>query len=382
MKILYICYEYPPYKHGGIGSYTKTIAEQMVALGHEVSVLGVYDIDKDANEIINGVNVIRLKSKKRFFLKRNKLLNSIFLIKERFWFGDIVNKYVNEHSIDIVESHDFIAPIFTKIRNAKLIVRLHGSNSVNRKYNDIKKSILMYNVEKRGLLKADVICSVSEHIYTITKKTFKNNFKSTTIYNGVDLNIFYDREIQRDHNKMILVGRMHPVKGFDLLFEALNIVFEKNEDLYLDIICSINEDFKNQLLDILNKKYHGRVHFIGRINNADLPTYLSSANFSILPSRAEAFPITPLESMACGTPVLMNDKFSAREIIEDGADGWLIDCYNKEAFAEKILSISNNQHLIDEMREKCIDKIKCNFDIEHIKEMNVRFYEKVIKNEV
>ncbi len=69
MKIIFVCSEYPPTIHGGIGIFVKEIAEGLVEHGHEVSVIG-YDplIKTNQTKFENRVKVTRLRQKKiRYF---------------------------------------------------------------------------------------------------------------------------------------------------------------------------------------------------------------------------------------------------------------------------------------------------------------------------
>src|SRR3954469_5918867 len=60
MHICYLCNEYPPGTHGGVGSFTQTLARAMVARGHEVTVVGVYPAGRRGEEEDRGVRVVRL----------------------------------------------------------------------------------------------------------------------------------------------------------------------------------------------------------------------------------------------------------------------------------------------------------------------------------
>jgi len=74
------CFEYPPCNHGGIGSFSKDLAEGLVREGHEVTVFGFYyqnvlKVDSVIVEMINGVKVYRYPEYKKF---SNKWLNILF----------------------------------------------------------------------------------------------------------------------------------------------------------------------------------------------------------------------------------------------------------------------------------------------------------------
>jgi glycosyltransferase involved in cell wall biosynthesis len=296
---------------------------------------------------------------------------------ERITFFCKVKKYANQIQPDIVETYDWSAPLIFKLKGVKTVIRLHGSNTANNLYMQKNRSVLLSNLEKMAILKADFILSVSNHIAELTRKSFGLNFTSKTIYNGVDTSLFNDYGIERNNNKILFVGRMHPYKGLEDLFAALNLVFTENKSVYFEIVCTVIEDYKAKLLSLVDKEFHPRIKFTGRVNNDELPTYYNSANLSILPSRAEAFPIIPLESMACGTPVIIADRFSAREIVEDNEDGFLVNALDKTELANKILHILENQSIIEEMRKKTRQKIVDNFSIDKVLQDNIDFYQTI-----
>lgn len=375
MKILYICNEYPPIQHGGIGSYTRLIAESLSNKGHKVYVIGNGSKNKSYFETINGVQVYRLKIPK--YPLAGRFFNLIWLLVERITFYWQVKKYANQIQPDIVETYDWSAPLIFKLNGVKTAIRLHGTNTAFNSCVGLKKSVVMAVIEKRAIKNADFVVSVSEHIASLTKDIFKLDFAHTTIYNGVDIEKFKDMGILRDKNKILLVGRMHPNKGFEDLFAALNFVFAENKSVYFEIVCTVIEDYKAKLLSLVDKEFHSRIKFTGRVNNDELPAYYNSANLSILPSRAEAFPIIPLESMACGTPVIIADRFSAREIVEDNVDGFLVNALDKTELANKILGILENQSIIEEMRKKARQKIVDNFSIGKVLQDNIDFYQTI-----
>lgn len=375
MRILYICNEYPPVPHGGIGSFTILIAEKLAHNHHHVLVVGYGDKRKTYREVVNGVQIVRINNIKLDF---GTILNYLYMVISRIGFYKKFKKYIAEFKPDLIETYDWSAPLIFKPRNCPLVTRLHGSNTVNNLYMGLRKTPVLNLLERKAIRQSDYILSVSDHIAEITQKSFGIQFTYKTIYNGVDTSLFINQGIQRDVNRILLVGRMHPYKGFDDLFKAMDYMFGNHSTLHFQIICTVIESYKNKLLTYVNPEFHYRIEFLGRIPNRVLVDYYNQANLSILPSRAEAFPIIPLESMACGTPVIMADRFSAREIIEDGMDGFLVDTTNPQFLANRILEICKNQDGIESMRERSRAKILEKFSIENVIENNISFYESII----
>lgn len=375
MNILYICNEYPPLQAGGIGIFTKFIAEKLAASGENVSVFGYGDVTRPETHIENNVQVYRIPHPK---YGKSKFINLFKQIWFRWRFYVELKKYSRNFLPEIIETYDWSAPLIIKPKRVKLVLRLHGSNTANNRYMNKRVSWVYYFLEKRAILIADQIVSVSDHIGKQTQKAFNTDLKYDVIHNGVDTSIFNHKHLKRDLNKILLVGRMHDYKGFKELFNSLNILFKENKYVKLEVICTIINDYRQNILNRVKSEYHSRINFLGRIDNNLLPLEYGKANLTILPSLTEAFPIIPLESMACGTPVIMSDRFSASEIVCHGQDGFLIDILDPENLAKEVLRILADQKSIEKMRDFSENKIRSHFAIEKILQKNQDFYRKVL----
>ena len=76
------------------------------------------------------------------------------------------------------------------------------------------------------------------------------------------------------------------------------------------------------------------IHFLGKLPSEDLPTLYSGAELFAFPSRYEGFGLTPLEAMACGTPVISSSSSSLPEVV--GSAGLSVDPESVEAWVEAI----------------------------------------------
>jgi glycosyltransferase involved in cell wall biosynthesis len=88
----------------------------------------------------------------------------------------------------------------------------------------------------------------------------------------------------------------------------------------------------------------------------DLPAIYSGAVLFCLPSFYEGFGLTPLEAMACGTPVIVSDRASLPEVVGDA--GLLVDPDSPEQIAERLARMLVNSDLADDLRSRGIARAR------------------------
>lgn len=383
MKILFVCNEYPPTLHGGIGTYTKFLAESLVGQGHVVVVVGQEKgIKESYKESCNGVEVHRYSFSGR---GNGRIAKVVSFYQERRNLSVLVDHVCKSFLPDIVESHDWAGPLLRKPKFGHLVVRMHGAHTVCNRWMGVSRgrSKLLAIVEKMNLRFADSLAAVSDLVKAATLKEFGMPNKGVkVIYNGVDIDRFVEgSSSQRDQNRLLFVGRLHHHKGLDLLINAVKIVLQTNKSVYLDIVGGGELSYVEVLRASIPHEMIDRVNFLGRVDNALLPDIYSGANICFVPSRVEALGIVPLEAMACGTPVFMSSLVAADEIINDNVDGFIRDPRDENSFSGCIIDVLSNQKAIDIMRKKAREKVEKRFNLEKIVSDNIKFYEECIGEE-
>ncbi len=389
MRILFVCSEYPPAPHGGIGVFVFTLAHKMEELGHQVFVIG-YDKTKVSSTVEDdkGVMVFRLASPytKSKEIKISRFTFSARILLDRMYLSKQINELVSSQEIEIVESYDWSGPLWSK-PNAPLVVRLHGANSANQFFEKKNQSRLLRFFERKNILMADYLIAVSDHIGKTTLEALNiKNKKYKLIYNGVDIQVFKNLKIQREKNQILFVGSVTRRKGIFQLFQAFNLVLQQMPETKLIVIGSLPMDEEqlliNDLLKIIPEDKRDNVNFLGRISHDLIPEYYNRASIAVFPSLAEAFGLTCVEAMACGTPVIMTDKASGPELIEHCYSGILVNVEDRVELSNQILHLLENSQIRKKLGSNAINRVEKKFDLRNRVQENIDFYYKFIYREV
>jgi glycosyltransferase involved in cell wall biosynthesis len=105
---------------------------------------------------------------------------------------------------------------------------------------------------------------------------------------------------------------------------------------------------------------HSNVDFLGRVSTDELVYLYSNALFTLFPFTHEPFGYIPIESMACGTPVLTYNRQGPGETVVDGYSGWLVE--SDRELISKALKLWRNGYDL-KLRRNCV-KIASKFDLE------------------
>ncbi|MBQ9314473.1 MAG: glycosyltransferase family 4 protein [Clostridia bacterium] len=189
-------------------------------------------------------------------------------------------------------------------------------------------------------------------------KRFKTNpSKIIRIYNPIEF-IKEDNSNYDISSKMLLSsGRICHQKGFDMLVEVASLVFKKHPDWKWHIYGDGADKEKIQNL-IDNASLNNNVILMGKTNKMN-ELYKEYAMF-IMTSRYEGFAMVNIEAHYAKLPIVSFDcNCGPDEIIQDGINGYLIDCFNIDKMAEKINYLIEHEEIRKQMSDNTMmDKEK------------------------
>lgn len=162
--------------------------------------------------------------------------------------------------------------------------------------------------------------------------------KSEVIYGGVDVQKF-SPGTEKKSSTVLFVGRLLPHKGIDYLIDAID------GKLSLNVVGRVYHKAYFELLKAKSKDKDVRFHTT--VDDEELVERYQQSLVTVLPSVYETcygdrtvvpelLGLAALESMACGTPVIVTDVASLPELVKHGRTGFLVPPNNPDAIREKI----------------------------------------------
>lgn len=150
--------------------------------------------------------------------------------------------------------------------------------------------------------------------------------------------------LPRDVPLLACIGRIQPLKGFDVAVRALGLLDGRVPNAHLVIIGGpsgpegeAEEDRLRTLVQAFGLK--GRVHLLPPQPHELLSTFYRAADVVLVPSRSESFGLVALEAGACGTPVVASAVGGLTTLVDDGVTGFLVDNRDAAAFADAAATI-------------------------------------------
>ena len=185
-----------------------------------------------------------------------------------------------------------------------------------RIYNRIVKRIYEKNMAFVDVLMANSYYSL---------ETFRklHGITSRVVYPGIDTNEFRTLGIEK-RNIVLSVGGIEPIKGHDFVIESLACI-DKEVRPELHIIGNRGYGVEKKYLEHLAAERGVAVRFEEHVSPERLVRLYNQAKVTCCGAVLEPFGLTPLESMACGTPVVAVKEGGFRESIRHGEGGYLCD---------------------------------------------------------
>lgn len=373
MHVAFLTPEYPhsKIKHcAGLGTSIKNLAHALTKKNVKITVF-VYS--QNENEIFEDayVKIHKIAHKKYKFL-------GWYLYRK--YIQNYVNAIIENEEIQILEAADWTGITALMNVKCKLLIRLHGSDGYFCYLENRKQKFKNYLFEKLALSGADKIVSVSQFTASKTKNIFGLKRTISVIYNGVNTDVFSTKDLDFEPNTLLYFGTIIRKKGVLELAHIFNALIEKNPSVKLTLLGKEVVDVfeKKSTLDlffsILSAEARKQVVHIDKVEYKKVKDYIQKANVVVLPSFAEAFPMTWLEAMAMRKALVTSNIGWANELMIQGETGFTVNPKDHVVYANKIQELLSNKELTKRNGENARKRIENEFLLENIVNQNIKMY--------
>lgn len=285
---------------------------------------------------------------------------------------DFAEQIITYHSIrhyDLMHTHYWLSGIVGLLTKEVLKIPWVHSLHTFEILKGIQKDQVRIEVENEIIRKCDVVISPTHREAAVMRHTNPRTHV-ITIPHGVDTNRF--KPSANGHSTLLYIGRIDPIKGLDLLVDALRYL---RREIWLNIVGGSSKG-KDNLESIKTYATGLPVHFLGPVKFEELYKCYSNAAMIIVPSYYESFGLVGLEAMASARPVIGFVDTGLSETV--GQDAGILVKRNARTLAQAISCLFNNQTLRHNLglqgRKKALT-----YSWEAISRQYYTIYEEIIK---
>jgi glycosyltransferase involved in cell wall biosynthesis len=386
--------------NGGQNVYVAEISKELARQGHIVDVYTRKD-STDIQPVTKwecGIRIIHIKAGPEKFVEKEKLLqymNEFTINMIRFIRG-------NDLSYDIIHANFFmsglVASNIKRELNIPYVITFHALGLVRLAHQKEMDKFPAKRCAIETFLMKDadkLIAECPQDRDDLINYYNADPSKISTIPCGFNPAEFYPivkkearRKLGLSTNETILLqlGRMVPRKGVDNVIKALGAL-KKTKNVKLLIVGGESEDPNPELTAEIGRlqkiaakeKVVDKIIFTGKKCRDMLKYYYAAADIFITTPWYEPFGITPLEAMACGTPVIGANVGGIKYSVADGKTGLLVPPHDPQTLAEKIEALIADKKLLTTMKVNAEKRVKRLFTWEKITTAISMLYEHVIQ---
>lgn len=382
LRIGFVCTEYPPGPHGGIGRFVKNLAEALVRRGHTIFVLVQGFTEK--SQIVNGVCIDSAPAPPSI------RPSHLSFLAGHWKFARVIRRWILERQLQLVEIPDWKSPAAFLRQLGKpqipVIIRCHGSTTAYAQMRGIRVSRLVYTIEKRGLASADHVVCVSRTIRDATEQSRGPLKAPCTIIPNFVSGPFLEAPHRMESDSIVFAGRISHAKGADLLFRELPEILRKNPNVSIHLAGSDTQEgpshtsLLRHLMSSLSRSEQQRVVHEGWVTQQRLRDLYLQSRCAIFPSAAEAFGLVAIEAMACACPPVVPQASCFTEFVDDGIDGLHFDRSTAGSLASRVTRVLADDELRSAMGSAAREKVMTHYSEGKIVSANLELYTRVIED--
>ncbi len=386
---------------GGQNVYVAQVARSLARLGYQVDIYTRRDSESlpEVYEWTDGIRVIHVPAGPAKFIRKEELLGHMEA------FSDYMIARIRRQSkpYDLIHANFWMSGIVAENIKAALgipfVVTFHALGRVRRQHQGKNDGFpdKRFEIEQSIVEEADgIVAECPQDKEDLARFYEADPRRIREIPCGFDPQELWPlnkraaaREIglRGDEWTVLQLGRMVPRKGVDTAICGFaEMVRRLNVPARMLVVGGESRDPDPGTTPEIGRlqkiaKEEGvldRILFSGRRNRDELKYYYSAAHVFISTPWYEPFGITPVESMACGTPVIGARVGGIKYTVLDGETGYLVPPKDPEAVAERLIKLYEDPARLERFRQQAIRRVSDLFTWHKVGEAMANFYEDVL----
>jgi D-inositol-3-phosphate glycosyltransferase len=386
---------------GGQNVYVAQLARQLAALGDQVDVFTRRDRPDlpETVDFVPGVRVIHVPAGPAETVEKERLLPHMRAFSD--WMLRRLSTGASHY--DLVHANFFMSGLVAAELKAALdlpfMVTFHALGRVRRQFHGDADGFPdeRFAIEERIVREADaLIAECPQDEEDLIRLYNADPARTWIVPCGFDPAEFapMSRPLARlelgldpAERIMLQLGRMVPRKGIDTVIQAVGHL-ERDHGLRVRLLVVGGPERAPDPVRFpelarlravaADAGVSDRVEFVGRRDRHELATYYNAADIFVSTPWYEPFGITPLEAMACGTPVLGSNVGGIKFSVRDGETGYLVPPKDPAAIAERAAHLYRHPKLLSAFGRQAIRRVNDLFTWERVAAGMTAVYEEVL----
>lgn len=376
---------YPHYS--GAANQAMALSKALVARGISVMFVARQFRDEPESEHYNGLWIHRVRSRGQGHLGMI-----------RFWLGLFRVLYQLKNEYDVIHLHglgplQMLVGIYGKILRRKTVVKITMA-AVDLDFES--RGRLVGRLERWAFPYFNKFIALSSEISKELSALKIPDRRVAFLPNGVNAKRFHpvtaeEKEELRTQLKLssgrivTFVGQISHRKGTDVLIRAWKGVVSDYSEVHLVLIGpTADRDMHHpdhtfiKTIRALIEEYQLQRHIVMLGERQDVERYLQASDIFVLPSKIEGMPNVLLEAMACGLPCVTTRVSGTQDIIDDGANGILVEYGDSETLRMSLVRLLRDSERCRRIGVKARRTIDDRFSLERIADLYAMNYAELL----
>lgn len=275
-----------------------------------------------------------------------------------------LSKIINGVTYDYIWTNEPVMGVITRLaarearkRGTKLVYMAHGFHFF--KGAPTLNWLIYYPIEKIMAHHADMICTVNTEDYDRAKQF---NVKQVSYIHGIGINtarlsentisnnIRLELNLPKEAAIILSIGELNKNKNQSTIIKSISLLNNSNVHY---VLCGKGPEEQNLKSLTKNLRISNQVHFLGY--RKDVVNICAQADIYVMPSHREGLPVSSLEAMLCGLPLVTSNIRGLTDVNKENINGLLCSPNDYNGFAVAIRKLIEDSGL----RKKMGDQNKC-----------------------